>query len=257
MLKRFLSKIVRVFRGGGVIINLLRNRPIKTIIFNFKVLPFRQAIRLPIFIYSKTIFRNLSGNIIIDCESVYPNMIKLGADWWYPATSKPQVMWSIYGTLIFNGPISFPQGTYIHVARNGVLQFGGKGTFIGTNTKIMCFDHIEIGDKAEITWDCQIYDTSFHYVDTDEKIERLTAPIKIGNNVWIGNNTTITKGVRIPDYSIIASHSLVNKSLERYGEHCLFAGCPAALKKNNVTRIFDEKKEQELDKEFNYSRNHL
>ena len=212
---------------------------------------------LPITLYSKTIFRKLSGKIIVDAEHVTHNMIKLGADWWYPATSRPQVMWSIFGTVIFKGPISFPQGTYLHVAKNGVLQFGTKGIFIGTNSKIMCFDHIEIGDSTQVTWDCQIYDTGFHYVECDGKVGKLTAPIKIGNNVWIGNHTTITKGVSIPDYSIITSHSLVNKNLEQYGEHCLFAGCPIALKKQGVIRIFDEVREKELDGVNNYSRDHL
>lgn len=231
--------------------------PIKTIWFNFKVLPLSQAVFLPFTIYSKTIFRDLSGKIIIDADKIYNNMIKIGADWWYPATSRPQVMWNIYGKLVFKGPISFPHGTYIHVAKNGVLQFGTKGTLIGTNTKIMCFDNIEIGDSARITWDCQIYDTSFHYVETEGAIGKLTAPIKIGNNVWVGNNTTITKGVRVPDYSIITSHSLVNKDLEQYGEHCLFAGCPASLKRRSVTRVFDETIEKELDMKYNYSRDHL
>ncbi len=241
----------------GVIFRKSSNYPFRTIWFNFKVLPFKQAILLPITLYSKTIFRELSGKIIIDTEHIAHNMIKLGADWWYPATARPQVMWSIFGTLIFKGPISFPQGTYLHVARNGVLQFGTKGTFIGTNSKIMCFDHIEIGDGTQITWDCQIYDTGFHYVESDGNIGKLTSPIIIGNNVWVGNNTTITRGVNIPDYTIITSHSLVNKDLKQYGEHCLFAGCPAVLKRRGVTRIFDEEKERLLDKENNYSRNHL
>lgn len=231
--------------------------PIKTIWFNFKVLPFNQAIVLPFTIYSKTIFRNLSGKIIIDAENIHHNMVKLGADWWYPATARPQVMWSIFGTLIFKGNISFPQGTYILVAKNAVLQFGTNGTMIGTNSKIICFEKIVIGDSARITWDCQLYDTSFHYVEIDGAPSKLTSPIVIGNNVWIGNNTTITKGVTIPDWSIVANHSLVNKDLSLYGEHCLFAGCPALLKKQNVSRVYDLEKEKELDMRFNYSRDHL
>lgn len=242
---------------GGVILRKSSSYPMKTIWFNLKMLPFNQAILLPITLYSKTIFRNLSGKIIIDTKHITHNMIKLGADWWYPATSRPQVMWCIYGKLIFKGPISFPQGTYIHIAKNGVLQFGTNGTFIGTNSKIMCFDKIEIGDGTQITWDCQIYDTSFHYVKSDGIINDLTSPIKIGSNVWIGNNTTITKGVNIPDYSIISSHSLVNKDLKQYGEHCLFAGCPILLKRRGVVRIFDEEQEKRLDIERNYCRNHL
>lgn len=252
------EKIInRLKQGGRVAFALLCNYPIKTIWFNYKVLPFKQAWKLPFFIYSKTVFRNLSGKIIVDSSDVRPNMIKLGADWWYPVTARPQVTWNVIGTLVFKGPISFPQGTYIHVAKNGVLQFGTNGTLIGTNSKIMCFDNIDIGDNARITWDCQVYDTSFHYVETEGKINKLTSPIKIGNNVWIGNNTTITKGVTVPNWSIITSHSLVNKDLNQFGEHCLFAGAPVTLKKKGVTRIFDEEVEKQLDLEYNYSRNYL
>lgn len=256
-IKRLIVRMFGSFHRGGVIAALFKGYPLRTIWFNFKVLPFRQAIRLPFFIYSKTIFRNLSGRITIDSDRISTNMIKIGADWWYPATSKPLVIWSIYGTLVFKGPISFPQGTYIHVAKNGVLQFGSKETMIGTNTKIMCFEKITIGDSARITWDCQIYDTSFHYIEVEGIAMKLTSPIYIGNNVWVGNNTTITKGVFIPDWSIITSHSLVNKDLSSYGEHCMFAGCPVMLKKRGVTRVFDIEKEKSLDQQYNYSRNNL
>lgn len=239
------------------LIQLISHYPIKTIWLNFRCLPFKQAVKLPIFLYSKTVFRNLSGKIIIDCSSVYPNMIKIGADWWYPATARPQTIWSIYGTLILKGPISFPQGTYILVANNALLQFGTNGTVVGTNTKIMCFEKIILGNNTRLTWDCQIYDTSFHYVEIDGNCKKLTAPIVIGNNVWIGNNTTITKGVTIPNWSIITSHSMVNKDLSSFDEHCLFAGIPATLKKQKVTRIYDESKQKELDTLFNYNRNSL
>lgn len=256
--KAFLIRIANIIRAWVLVVFRFTSKyPIKSIWLNFKVLPFKQAIILPITLYSKTIFRNLSGNIIIDNEHIIHNMIKLGADWWYPATARPQVMWSIYGTLIFKGLISFPQGTYLHVGENGVLQFGTKGTFLGTDSKVICFDRIIIGDNTEITWGCQIYDTSFHYVEIDGETKELTAPIIIGNNVWIGNNTTVTKGVTIPDWSIVTSHSLVNKDLRQYGEHCMFAGRPASLKKQRATRIFDEQQQKELDKHYNYSRNHL
>ena len=188
--KAFLVRTASIIKSWILVIfRFTSHYPIKTIWLNFKVLPFKQAIILPITLYSKTILRNLSGTIVIDNEDFTHNMIKLGADWWYPATARPQVMWSICGTLIFKGPISFPQGTYIHVAKNGVLQFGTNGTLIGTNSKIMCFEKIILGDNARVTWDCQIYDTSFHYVEVDGKTKKLTDPIIIGNNVWIGNNS--------------------------------------------------------------------
>lgn len=254
---------MRFFKKNKKIVRFLRltkaffRHPIETVWINYKCLPVKQAWRLPIFVYTKTIFRSVSGKILIDSNVISTGMIKIGVDGWYPATAIPQTIWSINGLLKFTGPISFPQGTYILVAENAKLQFGTKGTFIGTNTKIMCFESITIGNSARITWDCQLYDTSFHYIDVGGKVTGLTSPISVGNNVWVGNNTTITKGAVIPDWTIIGNYSLVNKNLSENGEHCFYAGMPAILKKKNVTRIFDAEIENNYDNQFGYNRNHL
>lgn len=44
-----------------LLLTFITHYPLKTIYINFKTLPFKQAIRLPIFIYSKTEFRSLRG----------------------------------------------------------------------------------------------------------------------------------------------------------------------------------------------------
>lgn len=95
----------------------------------------------------------------------------------------------------------------------GTLQIGAKGTFIDSNIKIICRDNILIGDCVEITWECQIYDTSFHYVQKEGKeVQPLTKEIIINDFVWIGNRTTISKGAVIPSYSIIAAESRAIKT---------------------------------------------
>ena len=236
---------------------LLRHYPLKSIWINFKLLPFKQAIHLPILIYSKTIFRNLSGSVIYR-GGVEPFVIRIGNDTCYPATSRPQTIWDIRGTMILNGRISFIQGTYILVAEGATLEIGSKGTVLGTNTKIMCFDHINIGNSVRITWDCQFYDTSFHYVEDNNGItSKLTSPIVIHDNCWIGNRCTISKGCVLPEYSILGSGSLANKDYTKEGPYCLYTGVPASVKKEGVKRIFDEHREAELDKQFGYHRNHL
>ncbi len=147
----------------STIIILLAHCPFKTVYINFKTLPFKQALRLPIFVYSKTEFRSIKGRIVIN-GSISPNMIHIGDNTRYPTTSRPLSIWTINGRIIFNGPINFLQGTYVYVAENATLQFGTNGTFVGSDTKIICRDRIDIGNCVEITWECQIYDTSFHYI---------------------------------------------------------------------------------------------
>jgi acetyltransferase-like isoleucine patch superfamily enzyme len=58
-----------------------------------------------------------------------------------------------------------------------------------------------------------------------------TMPIIIGDNVWIGMNCIILKGVTIGDGAIIAAGSVVNKDIP---PRALAAGAPARVIKENV-----------------------
>lgn len=53
-----------------------------------------------------------------------------------------------------------------------------------------------------------------------------TAPITIGDNVWVGAKATILGGVTIGDDVVIAAHSVVNRDVP---SHCLVAGSPARV----------------------------
>jgi acetyltransferase-like isoleucine patch superfamily enzyme len=104
------------------------------------------------------------------------------------------------------------------------------GTFcsIGDRTEIHCGESVEIGDRVIIAWDCNILDRDYHSVDARE--ER-TAPISIGNDVWIGCRSIILKGVSIGDGAVVAAGSVVTKDIPA---HVLVAGNPAHIKKHVV-----------------------
>lgn len=222
------------------------------------MLPFREAVKLPIWIYGKMTFRSLNGKIIIGGKT-YPGMIRVGRTDWYVTTSCPQSIWTINGTLKFKGKINIYHGNYILVSKSGYLEIGSNETIIGTGTKIICFERIIIGDNVRITWENQIIDTSFHYVEQLEKsneIPSLTKAIIIEDYCWIGNRTTISKGTHLPSYSIVGSNSLVNKDFSTNGSYCMFAGSPAKFKMK-CKRIFNKDFERELDLKYGYDRTHL
>ena len=244
--------IRRLRRICQYIFILLTHHPIQTIYFNFKTLPFRQAILLPIYIYTKTEFRSLRGKIVIEGH-VSPNMIHIGDDTRYVTTSRSLSIWTINGTLTFSGKINFYHGTYVYVAQNAHLRFG-RGCCVGSDSKIICRDSIYIGDNVRITWENQIYDTSFHYVDSNGVISPLTKPVIINDKVWIGNRTTIGKGTILPSNSIVASNSMTNKDYSSCGENCLYAGIPAVCKKTNISRIWTVKEEEVWDAKYGYIR---
>lgn len=257
-----MRKLERKLRHLYVLV--FRSRLFSTLKINFKTLPFNQAIHFPIVVYSKTNFRSLKGRIVIKGHLDF-DMISIGKTG-YVATTKPVSTWTIEGTIVFWGGIAFYLGTYLLVAKDAVLTFGNEKSSknfessitVGTNTKIMCFESITIGEYARIPWDVQIIDTSFHYIENNSgDAQPLTKPIVIGDRVWVGNRTTISRGSVIPSNSIICSNSVVNKDLSLYGEHCMFAGSPAVKKSEGLSRVWDEQKQAEYDKKFGYNRTPL
>ena len=233
---------------------LLTHKPLKTIYFNFKMLPFKQAIRLPIFIYTSTEFRSLEGKIQIN-GPISPNMIHIGDNTKYISTTKPYSIWTINGTLIFEGACKFFWGSYVYVAENATLKIGTNNTMFGSGCKIICRESVSIGNNVRIAWDCQIYDTSFHYTKSEGKeVQSLTKEIVINDYAWIGNRSTISKGTILPSNSIVASGSLCNKDYTEYGEKCLFAGAPAKCKVTGIERMYTSKEEAYYDEIFNYKR---
>lgn len=98
----------------------------------------------------------------------------------------------------------------INVLNGGKVNIG-KNVFINDNAIITCMDSIEIGDNVLIG-------PNFYTIDHDHDYKNniknfIKKPISIGNNVWIGANVTILKGVRIGNDSIIAANSIVTKDV--------------------------------------------
>ena len=61
-------------------------------------------------------------------------------------------------------------------------------------------------------------------------------PVKIGNNVWIGSDTTILPGVTIGDNSVIGAKSLVVKDIP---ENVIAIGSPCRQIKETKRKYED------------------
>ena len=59
-------------------------------------------------------------------------------------------------------------------------------------------------------------------------------PVKIGNNVWIGSNCVILKGVVIGDNSIVSTHSVVTREVL---SNCIYAGYPARPTMRDIDKL--------------------
>lgn len=98
-----------------------------------------------------------------------------------------------------------------------------------SNSTFVAANSITIGENVLIGGSCKFYDTDFHPINVndrlnDNKTEIKTAPIEIQDNVFIGAHCIILKGVTICQGSVVGAGSVVTKSVPE-GE--VWAGNPA------------------------------
>lgn len=127
--------------------------------------------------------------------------------------------------------VLFYQGVKLSVFGNSekkaVLKIADR-VGIGDKTQIHVGDEITIGENTLISWDCCIMDRDYHKLMSDKE---KTAPVHIGNHVWIGARSMILKGVTIGDNAVIAAGSVVTKDVP---PNCIVGGNPARVIKENV-----------------------
>jgi acetyltransferase-like isoleucine patch superfamily enzyme len=122
----------------------------------------------------------------------------------------------------------------------------GDKVFIGHYSLIGSAENIEIGDHVLISFNCTIQDTDTHHLDPKKRkndtVEWMhgrknwkdipSAPIKIGNDAWIGAYSIILKGVTIGEGAVVGAGSVVTKDVAPY---TVVGGNPAKFIKNVYT----------------------
>ncbi len=139
--------------------------------------------------------------------------------------------------------------SFIFESEKGHISIGSH-TYIGGSTFI-CRTSITIGDNVTIAWGCTFYDHDSHSLDymsrrkdIDDELLDLrkgkfflehkdwsvvsTKPIRICNDVWIGMNCIILKGVTIGEGAVIGAGSVVTKDVPAW---TVVAGNPAVIVK--------------------------
>lgn len=109
---------------------------------------------------------------------------------------------TFYNNVIICGPGTIKIGNNCAIGDNTIIYASvGGGVTIGNDTLIAANTYIIDQDH------------SFSKNEPIRKQEMKTAPIVIGNDVWIGANSTVLKGVTIGDGAVIGANSLVNKDV--------------------------------------------
>jgi len=131
-------------------------------------------------------------------------------------------------------------GVHFAVGREGRIKIGDYCYF--TNAVLLCELELQIGNYVMIGWNTTIADTDFHPLEPAERVAdalacsplaqgrpRPTIPCRavvIEDDVWIGPNVTVLKGVRLGQGSFIEAGSLVTKDVP---PHSRVLGNPAQV----------------------------
>lgn len=102
----------------------------------------------------------------------------------------------------------------------------GARTTVGYHTFIFASEKITIGQDCLIAPFVYLVDSD-HSIEKDININQQpnnTAPISIGNDVWIASNVTVLKGTTIGNGAVIAANSVVKADV---GENEIWGGSPA------------------------------
>jgi acetyltransferase-like isoleucine patch superfamily enzyme len=116
----------------------------------------------------------------------------------------------------------------LHLRDRGAVLSIGAGSFVNHRSEIIAHARVEIGSNCLFAWDVQVMDSDSHEVDGMPH----TAPVVIGDRVWIGCRATVLKGVTIGDGAVVAACSVVTRDVP---PRALVAGNPARVVREEVT----------------------
>ena len=139
--------------------------------------------------------------------------------------------------------VSCYAGVSFALGERGICKVGDFTLLNGA--LLMADERIEIGAHCLVSWNVGIADSDFHPIDAAQRrIDTMalapfyknrpprpplvTAPVIIKDNVWIGMNAVILKGVTIGENSVVAAGAIVSKNVPA---NVIVAGNPAIVVK--------------------------
>lgn len=203
----------------------------RTIYFNLRYLPLRQAIQLPIWIANNVRIRDMyRGGIIIDAP-LRMAMIRVGfhqVDAICIYSLKTILNIPKSGKLVFKGEAHIGHGAIISCV-GGVMTVGDNFAVSGT-TSFVCYKEITIGRDVQFAWDSLVMDSDAHKIYNQEGTRmNEDRPVVIGDKVWLACQNTVLKGTVIGNNCVVGANSLLNKTYTEDG--VIIAGSPARVVK--------------------------
>ena len=204
---------------------------LKTVWFNFRFFPLKEAFRLPVLLARRVQIRHCYRGFCKFQGGVRTGVLRFGfGDRRFNADTKSAI--SINGKLVLkgNGVHAFGPGTTFSIGPNGILTIGNNFT-ASVRNRIACNCCITIGDDNMWSFDNVVMDTDAHLIcDEHDSIINYNKPIVFGNHVWLGCRNVVMKGSEIPNGCMVASGS---KITGKYTEpNCIITSGKKIIKTN-------------------------
>ncbi len=134
---------------------------------------------------------------------------------------------------IVHDNVSIQSGQFYLEDDQSMIEIGNKTTI--ENAHIASTEHqsIRIGEDCMFANHVEIRNGDSHAIFEGENRINPAQDVIIRNHVWLGNNVTVLKGVTLEEQLIVASGSVVTKSV--LSRNVLIGGVPAKILKTDVT----------------------
>lgn len=128
-----------------------------------------------------------------------------------------------------SNPLAPNHPVVISTRRAGAMLTIGD-EFGMTGGSLVCDERISIGDRVWVGANAVICDTDFHPLDPETRrtrpLDGNTAPVEIADDVFIGMNALVLKGVRIGEWAVVGAGSVVRREVPA---GAIVAGNPARV----------------------------
>jgi len=132
-------------------------------------------------------------------------------------------------SVAFANPLGPTERSFLHTITAESRIDIGDGSGVSSST-IVARQLVRIGNRTFIGANCLICDNDFHSLDHRQRNTPSdapsSAPVILGEDVFVGTRSVILKGVEIGDRSVIGAGSVVTKSIP---PDSLAAGNPAKI----------------------------
>lgn len=139
-------------------------------------------------------------------------------------------------TLQFGNNIKLENVNFFFEKENSNIIIGDH-TWIGPKSELSSFDNssIIIGKHCIFAKECMLRTSDSHIIkDSNNKVINHPQNITIGSHVWLGQQTFILKGAKIPDGCIVGAKSIVTASSQSE-PNSILVGQPAKIIKKNIS----------------------